>query len=207
MVSLCRNSSVPKDDEWVTSVVDFLAVHGFYTIKKANKKSNISAVSQPYLGVGFADDQVQSIPKPPMPEPTAQICRDRFFSAIVELTTAALPRGTAETPSTRQQGCDASGKLWLLRAIEVFATLSGDGKHLQPAIEADEEILQARHQGLDTLEKLKGVKKGSEEVVRGVQILLAYTVLQTYDDKEDMLEMLEVSRLYRPLASDDQLTR
>jgi DNA polymerase phi len=46
MVALCRNASVPKDDEWVTSVVDFLAVHGFYTIRKANKKSNISAVSQ-----------------------------------------------------------------------------------------------------------------------------------------------------------------
>lgn len=45
MVALCRNASVPKDDEWVTSVVDFLAVHGFYTIRKASKKSNVSAVS------------------------------------------------------------------------------------------------------------------------------------------------------------------
>lgn len=57
----------------------------------------------------------------------------------------------------------------------------------------DEEILKVRQTGLDTLAKLKNVKKISEEVVRGVEILLAYTVLQTYDEKEDMLEMLEVS--------------
>jgi DNA polymerase phi len=105
------------------------------------------------------------------------------------------PRSSPDTPSTRQQGCDASGKLWLLRAIEVFATLSADAKHLQPILEVDEEILKVRQQGLDTLAKLKSVKKVSEEVVRGVEILLAYTVLQTYDDKEDMLEMLEVSHL------------
>lgn len=39
------------------------------------------------------------------------------------------------------------------------------------------------------------VTNSSEEVVKGVEILLAYTVLQTYDDQEDMLEMLEVSSL------------
>jgi len=53
--------------------------------------------------------------------------------------------------------------------------------------------VKARQQGLDTLEKLKKVKKDPEEVVRGITILLAYTVLQTYEEKEDMLDMLEVS--------------
>lgn len=137
------------------------------------------------------------MPKPPLTDSTAKISRDRFYSAIVELTTATPVRSPSDAPSTRQQGCDAAGKLWLLRAIDVFATLSADAKHLQPVMEVDEEILKIRQQGLDTLEKLKKVRKGPEEVVRGVSILLAYTVLQTYDEKEDMLEMLEVSSSWR----------
>jgi hypothetical protein len=106
-----------------------------------------------------------------LPEATTKICRDRFYSAIVELTTAPVARSN-DAP-IRPQGCDASGQLWLLRSIDLLASLSADEKHLQHVLEVDEEISKARQQGLDTLQKLKSVKKA--EVVRGVEILLAYT--------------------------------
>jgi len=45
LLALCRNNSVPKGDDWVSSVLEFLMVHGFFNTKKADKKSNIVAVS------------------------------------------------------------------------------------------------------------------------------------------------------------------
>jgi DNA polymerase phi len=45
LLGLCRNTSVPKKDSWVQSTLDFLLVHGFFIIRKVDKKSQISAVS------------------------------------------------------------------------------------------------------------------------------------------------------------------
>jgi hypothetical protein len=44
-LALCRNASVPKEDPWISSVLDFLLVHGFFVIRKLDKKSPIGAVS------------------------------------------------------------------------------------------------------------------------------------------------------------------
>ena len=43
--ALIRNGSVPNEDEWVIEVLDLLLVHGFFTIRKANKKSEMAVVS------------------------------------------------------------------------------------------------------------------------------------------------------------------
>jgi DNA polymerase phi len=45
LVALCRNTSVPKEDAWLSSTIDFLLVHGFFIIRKVDKKSPITAVS------------------------------------------------------------------------------------------------------------------------------------------------------------------
>jgi hypothetical protein len=45
LLALCRNGSVPKNDSWITVVLEFLLVHGFFIIRKADKKSNIASVS------------------------------------------------------------------------------------------------------------------------------------------------------------------
>jgi DNA polymerase phi len=51
LLALCRNNSIPKGDDWVSSVLEFLLVHGFFNTKKADKKSNIVAVGPIYPGV------------------------------------------------------------------------------------------------------------------------------------------------------------
>ena len=43
--ALIRNGSVPKDDNWVIEVVDLLHTHGFFTIRKPNKKSDSTVAS------------------------------------------------------------------------------------------------------------------------------------------------------------------
>ena len=42
--ALCRNASVPKEDNWISTVLDFLLVHGFFQIRKPSKKSGFVAV-------------------------------------------------------------------------------------------------------------------------------------------------------------------
>lgn len=45
LVSLIKNTTVPKTDAWVSSVLEFFVVHGLFSIKCANKKSPLVTVS------------------------------------------------------------------------------------------------------------------------------------------------------------------
>ncbi|WWD05770.1 hypothetical protein V865_003853 [Kwoniella europaea PYCC6329] len=178
ILALCRNGSVPKDDEWISSIIDFLLVHGFFLIRKADKKSQITAI--------------HTTPKPALSESTAAACRSRLSSCLVELTTASVSqRGSEETKTVRQQGCDTSGKLWLRRALDTLALLEKDNKHVEITTEADEEIVSLRKEALKTLSSLEKVKEDRKEVAKGSEILLAFFILQTYDEVEDALDLLE----------------
>lgn len=37
LLTLVRNNAIPKDDECITDVLGFFAVHGFFAIKKVDK--------------------------------------------------------------------------------------------------------------------------------------------------------------------------
>ncbi|WVW80105.1 hypothetical protein I302_102078 [Kwoniella bestiolae CBS 10118] len=178
LLALCRNGSVPKDDEWISSAIDFLLVHGFFLIRKADKKSPISAL--------------HSTPKPALSESTAAVCRSRLRSCLAELTTASVSqRGSDETKTARQQGCDTSGKLWLRRALDTLAVLEKDNKHVEVTTEADGEIVALRKEALKTLSALEKVKEDRKEIAQGSAIILSFFILQTYDEVEDALDLLE----------------
>lgn len=168
LLALCRNGAVPKTDAWVARVLDFLLVNGFFLIRKADKKNSINAL--------------QAIPKPPLSDSNAATARTRFFSALVEITSATPAKG-----DDRVQGADASGKLWLTRALETFATLEKN-KNVELVTDADEEIKKIRSNALEVLAK---VKKDTSDAARGTVILVSFLVLQTYDDVEDALDMLD----------------
>lgn len=46
LAALVKNSSVPRDDEWITSVLEILAVFGFFEVSKKSSKSKLKTVSQ-----------------------------------------------------------------------------------------------------------------------------------------------------------------
>jgi DNA polymerase phi len=48
LAALIRNGAVPKDDEWVGSVVDWLVIHGLFEVKKKSKDSPYQAVGETY---------------------------------------------------------------------------------------------------------------------------------------------------------------
>ncbi|WVF67165.1 hypothetical protein IAT40_001911 [Kwoniella sp. CBS 6097] len=196
LLALCRNGSVPKDDAWISSLVDFLLVHGFFLIRKADKKSNISAL--------------HTTPKPALSESTAAVCRARLASCLVELTTASVSQRGSDEAKTRQQGCDLAGKLWLRRALGTLSTLEENKKHVELMTDADEEIKAIRKAAVSTVTALEKVKEDQKEIARGAEILLAFFVLQTYDEVDDALDLLEdaktaAEKLFGIAAEQDEL--
>jgi hypothetical protein len=64
LLALCRNNSVPKEDEWVSTVLEFLLLHGFFNVKKADKKGSLSAVSEHTIcSMDSADDLATLCPQ------------------------------------------------------------------------------------------------------------------------------------------------
>ncbi|ADV20875.1 DNA-directed DNA polymerase, putative [Cryptococcus gattii WM276] len=176
--ALCRNGSVPKDDTWVSPLLDFLLVHGFFIIRSANKKSPISAI--------------HSVPALPLSENTSSACRAKFFACALELTTASIPRKSgSEVSKARQQGCDASGRLWLRRAVDIVSILVQDKKHVEVIADADEEIKSIRNTALKSLSSFDKFKENQKSISRAFEILISFFILQTYDEVEDSLENLE----------------
>jgi len=43
--TLIRNGNVPKSDDWVQLVLDWLIVHGLFIVKKESRKNPITPVS------------------------------------------------------------------------------------------------------------------------------------------------------------------
>lgn len=175
MAGLLKNNKVPKDDATIKSTLEFLLVHSFFTIRKVNKKSPISAL--------------HVAPKPALTEATAANCRAKFYSCLVEVTTAS--NANKEGKATNQQGCDANGKLWLRRVVDTLNTLEADTAHVELMLDADEEIKKPRQDALATLSALDKAKPKSKDLARGVEILIAFSLLQTYDESEDALELLD----------------
>ncbi|BEJ00908.1 hypothetical protein CcaverHIS631_0507650 [Cutaneotrichosporon cavernicola] len=162
MLALARNGAVPRADSWISRVLDTMLVHGFFLIRKADKRSKITAL--------------RAIPKPPLSDVVAATARARFFSALVEAT-AHKEDG--------KEGTDSAGKLWLTRALDTMAALEKNSA-VELVTDADDEIKKIRADAVAALAPL-----GDEPVARGARILVSFLVLQTYDEAEDALDMLD----------------
>jgi DNA polymerase phi len=137
--SLVRNAKVPKSDDWVSEVLDFLMVHGLFFVKSAKPSKSLSI----------------SVPKPPLSTGSVNVCRERFFAAILDLTTASPPR---EGEKRREQGRNDNGQLWLRRALDIIAQVEKDAKAFEPVVEVDEEIVKMRKDAMELLVKVSTVR-------------------------------------------------
>lgn len=48
LAALVRNGAIPKDDQWVQTILDWLTVHGLFAIKKKSEKSKFVAMRLPW---------------------------------------------------------------------------------------------------------------------------------------------------------------
>ena len=55
LLAVCRNGSIPKDDNWIASILDFLLLHGLFVVRKTDRKRNLAVVS----GSSFCPDSTE----------------------------------------------------------------------------------------------------------------------------------------------------
>ncbi|KAG6885139.1 hypothetical protein C0993_005605 [Termitomyces sp. T159_Od127] len=70
---LIRSGSIPKNDDWVQSILDLLVVHGLFIVKKKDEKSRFLAL--------------HSMPNPVFSDELRKSCRTRLLACISDLNT------------------------------------------------------------------------------------------------------------------------
>ncbi|KAF5358052.1 hypothetical protein D9756_001914 [Leucocoprinus leucothites] len=173
LFALIRNGSIPKSDEWVQSVLDWLAVHGLFLAKKKSSKNPIAAA--------------RSVANPPFSDELRKSCRSRLLSCLSELNTSTTVLKTGEK-ATKVSAVASDGEFWVSKVLKTITALEADIKHVSALVEVDEEDQELRQRSLELVKKLRSVPEDQRETARGAELLLLATTLQHYcvDDPEEV---------------------
>lgn len=151
MLTVVRSGSVPKDDELISSLLEFLAVVGWFDVTESGTTKGARSYA-----VSNQDARLTG--------PQRLAARSRFFSCLT-----ALIGGSVAAP--------LGGPNWLQRALALLDNLAADEKHFTRAADDDNdnddqsdedddearpliERVKALYRSLD---KVASAKKGSKE--------------------------------------------
>ncbi|GAA5900230.1 DNA-directed DNA polymerase [Sporobolomyces salmoneus] len=135
LLHVARNGGVVKDEEVLRNLVEFLAVVGWFDVKKELDSGARSYVADPQLSTA-----------------QRQAAESRFFSVLTALLTAS-------TSTTAADKTAQSGSVWLSRAFATLENLKKDAKHFSIAAEST-----ANEDDEDDEEELEDLKKRSREM-------------------------------------------
>ncbi|KAH9923929.1 DNA polymerase phi-domain-containing protein [Epithele typhae] len=170
--ALVRNAAVPKADGWMQTILDWLIVHGLFIVAKIPNKSAIAAVTAHGSHTAFSDD-------------LRRACRERLLACLAELTSQATVIKDDEGKASKVPAVAADGRLWVSRALQTIWTLEKDTKHVRPLDEADEDEAALRQKAREVIARVQDVHDDRREAARGVELLLAATLLHAYCADED----------------------
>ncbi|KAF8652685.1 hypothetical protein AX16_004190 [Volvariella volvacea WC 439] len=177
--ALFRNGSIPKEDGWIKTVLDWLIVHGLFQIKKKSSKSPFKALHSP--------------PKPIFSDDLRLGCRTRLLTCIGDLTTqtTTVKNGDKVLKAT---GVASDGEPWVSKVLTSISQLEADEKHVSLLVEHDEEEVQLHAKASSLAFRLSKVSGEQRDVAQGIELLLNAIVLQQYcsgNDEEVDLGTLE----------------
>ncbi|KAL1735154.1 DNA polymerase phi-domain-containing protein, partial [Schizophyllum commune] len=194
LASLIRNGAIPKDEQWIQTILDWFTVHGLFTIKKKTEKS-------PFLAL-------HTTPNPPFSDALRKNCRERLMTCLADLTSQTITVKSDDGKPVKLSGTTTSGESWIVRVLSNIGTLEADTKHVTPLVDVDEEEASIRTKAKDLIAKLQ--KLDDNDAAKGAQLLLAVTLLQRYCDvdegeqagEDDLETCVEAaSRLYSELKA------
>lgn len=162
---LIQNGRLPKEDEWVQSILDWLALHGLFVVKKKSSKSPIQAL--------------RSIPKPAFSEEHRQQCRSKLLTSLSNLNAQTTVVKSGEK-ATKASAVASDGKFWVAKVLETIQQLENDSKHVSSLAEADEGEQQLRVRAREVVETLRAVNERQQETAKGAELLLLAITLQHY---------------------------
>ncbi|POY74321.1 hypothetical protein BMF94_2515 [Rhodotorula taiwanensis] len=123
LLTVVRSGNVPKDDDLVSSLLEFLAVIGWFDVTESGTKGARS--------YAIADRDA------PLTGPQRLAARSRFFSCLT-----ALVGGSVAAP--------LGGPNWLRRALALLDNLAADNKHFARAsVDGPKDPSAADHDGDD----------------------------------------------------------
>ncbi|KAG5652336.1 hypothetical protein H0H81_005357 [Sphagnurus paluster] len=168
--ALIRSGTIPKNDEWVQSILDWLVIHGLFTIRKKSEKS-------PFIAL-------HSIPNPIFSDDLRLACRIRLLSCLGDLNAQTSLVKSGER-SSKIPSVASDGEFWLSKVLQTIKILEEDKKHvsLQNPLDGDDLLLCRK--ALDLVAQLQTVTDERQEVAKGAELLLSATVLQQYCAHED----------------------
>lgn len=151
MLTVVRSGSVPKDDELISSLLEFLAVVGWFDVTESGSTKG-------------ARSYVVSNQDARLTGPQRLAARSRFFSCLT-----ALVGGSVAAP--------LGGPNWLQRALALLDNLAADEKHFTRAADDDNDnddqsdedddearpLIERVKALYGSLDKVASAKKGTKE--------------------------------------------
>ena len=119
--------------EWTTRILQFLALHGFFTLQKSSKKASLEAL--------------RNKPEPPLSPAAQSLCSSRLFSAIAHLVTI---------------NSRCKGEAWTRKTLDIVQALEGDNKHVSPLGSTDSSAeREPLYRALTRVQKVRLTRPGS----------------------------------------------
>lgn len=197
MTLLVTNAKIPKEEDWVTQLVQFLMLHAFFEVKTADKvKSYLTGLHKP---------------SPALSDATVKLCQDRFQAVLVALS--KLPpmqqatAATAPIKTRKLQGITNNGELWAYQAFEIYQTLQKN-KKLTSRATPSTKTRAATDKAVKIVKELRAKiakldkNEVHDSVERGFEILFLNIVLHTLiNESEGVSVLTELTDCYEKTFS------
>ncbi|KDN51531.1 hypothetical protein RSAG8_00076, partial [Rhizoctonia solani AG-8 WAC10335] len=177
LAALMRNGSIPKDDEWVNSILELFILHGFFTVTKKNKNSGINLLHH--------------VTKPPLSDTLRSTCRAKLFTILGDLCSQTKVVKGESGESTRVTSSATDGKLWITKAANIVEALEQDSSHVSLLAETEEEVVALKARAQKVLKAIRKKKEVDDDTSRGTELLISALLLETYNEEEDDSDALE----------------
>ncbi|KAJ7273570.1 DNA polymerase phi-domain-containing protein [Mycena haematopus] len=168
--ALIRNGAVPKDDDWIMSILNWLALNGLFIIKKKSEKS-------PFLGL-------HTIPSPPLSDALRQQCRSRLLGCLADLNNLTRSLKLDEDRTIKCPGIASDGEFWVSKVISSIERLKEDTKRVALLADIDPTDFALHEKVLETVERLRKVSGASQEAAKGAELLLLGMLLQHHAEEQ-----------------------
>ncbi|CAE6417074.1 unnamed protein product [Rhizoctonia solani] len=175
LAALMRNGSIPKDDEWIKSVLELFILHGLFTVTKKNKNSEITSLHH--------------VTKPPLSDALRSTCQSKLFTILGDLCSQTKVVKGESGESARMTSSATDGELWITKAAKIVETLEQDSTHVSPLAETDEDIIDLRTRARKVLKAIR--KRADDDASRGTELLISALLLETYNAEDDSADSLE----------------
>lgn len=192
-----RNGSVPKSDDWIKAVLNFLVVHGLFQIQKKKSKSSVAAVRvlfATFLSESATDSvslKIRDVPQPPLSPESRKLCRNRLLTCIGELTGQTTVVKSDEK-AVKSSASASDGELWLSKVLSMIQDLKSDRKHVLLLNELEEEDIALFGKVDELLTQLRAVTGEHQESAKGAELLVLALTVQQYCEEEQDSSSLEV---------------